>query len=72
MHADVFDEKSRPGLPTMPRVDEKMPHRGLVDQFEVRTAKLLGIPEEFFFLIFACRWLVALHSRILFLLTSPK
>ena len=34
MHADVFDEKSRPGLPTMPRVDEKMPHRGLVDQFE--------------------------------------
>ena len=35
MHADIFDEKSRPGLPTMPRVDEKMPHRGLVDQFEV-------------------------------------
>ncbi|CAK9062528.1 Major surface-labeled trophozoite antigen 417, partial [Durusdinium trenchii] len=34
MHADIFDEKSRPGLPAMPHVDEKMPHRGLVDQFE--------------------------------------
>lgn len=36
MHADIFDEHSRPGLPAMPQVAEKMPHRGLVDQFEAR------------------------------------
>ncbi|OLP89276.1 Major surface-labeled trophozoite antigen 417 [Symbiodinium microadriaticum] len=35
LHSDIFDEHSRSGIPWMPKVSERMPERGLVDQFEM-------------------------------------
>ena len=35
LHSDIFDESSRSGIPWMPKVSERMPERGLVDQFEM-------------------------------------
>ncbi|CAE7435670.1 TSA 417 [Symbiodinium natans] len=35
LHTDIFDEHSRSGIPQMPKVYERMPERGLVDQFEM-------------------------------------